>query len=269
MAHPTPRTDTNPFLWPQLRDLPYFRALLRAVEADFYLHFELTAPILDVGCGDGQFASVVFKQPIDAGFDPFMPSLREAKTYGVYGGLAQSLGDRTPFPQAHFGSAFSNSVLEHIPELQAVLNETGRVLRPGALFLFCVPNHRWPENLSISTFLERVGLQGLARAYVRFFTRISRHVNMLSPEDWEARLKAAGFALEDHWHYFPPDALHALEWGHYFGLPSWLARGLTRRWVIAPFRWNLAITERLIRKHASGGADPDGTYTWFVARKLD
>jgi SAM-dependent methyltransferase len=268
MAHPSPRTDTNPFLWPQLRDLPYFRALLRAVEADFYRHFELTAPILDVGCGDGQFASVVFEQPIDVGFDPFIPSLREAKKYGVYRGLAQSLGDRTPFPDAHFGSAFSNSVLEHISELQTVLNETGRVLRPGALFLFCVPNHRWPDNLSISTFFKRVGLQGLARAYVRFFTRVSRHVNMLSPEDWQARLKAAGFALEDHWHYFPPAALHALEWGHYFGLPSWVARGLTRRWVIAPYRWNLALTERLIRKHASGGADPAGTYTWFLARKL-
>ncbi|MEX1071744.1 MAG: class I SAM-dependent methyltransferase [Anaerolineales bacterium] len=267
MEHPAPRQDTNPYLWPQVRSLPYFRALLRAVEADFYRHFELQSPILDVGCGDGQFASVVFKQPIDVGFDPYAPSLREAKTFGVYQGLAQSLGAPTPFPDAYFASAFSNSVLEHIPDLQAVLNETGRVLRSGALFLFCVPNHRWPENLSIANFLKKIGLRGLASAYIRFFTRISRHVYMLSPEEWEKRLKAAGFALDDYWHYFPPAALHALEWGHYFGLPSWVARGLTRRWVMAPYRWNLGLTERLIRRHARGGAHPDGTYTWYVARR--
>src|SRR3989337_1004853 len=105
----------NPFLWPMLRTLPYFRALLRAVEADFYGEFELAAPVLDLGCGDGLFASQVFKRPIDVGI----------------------------------ASAFSNSVLEHIPGLQAVLNETARVLRPGGLFLFCVPNHRWQSALSV------------------------------------------------------------------------------------------------------------------------
>jgi SAM-dependent methyltransferase len=267
MNHPNPRTDENPYLWPQLRALPYFRALLRAVEADFYRHFDLQSPILDVGCGDGQFASVVFEKKIDVGFDPFAPSLREAKSYGVYMGLAQSVGARTPFPDAYFASAFSNSVLEHIRDLQFVLNETGRVLKPGALFLFCVPNHRWPENLSIGRFLKRIRLHGMARAYTRFFTRVSRHLNMLSPEQWEDMLEKAGFALEEYWHYFPPKALHVLEWGHYFGLPSWVARGLTGRWVIAPWRWNLWLTQRAIAKHTRSGADEAGTYTWFVARK--
>lgn len=260
-------TKANPYLRPMLQTLPYFRALLRAVEADFYGEFDLVSPVLDIGCGDGQFADQVFKKTIDVGFDPAYVSLKEAKGYAAYGSLIQALGHRQPFPSGYFGSALSNSVLEHIPNLQAVLNETGRVMRPGALFLFCVPNHRWSKHLSIASFLRRIGLRRLGESYVRLFTRISRHLNMLSPEQWEANLSEAGFSLERYWHYFPPSALHALEWGHYFGLPSWLARALAGRWILAPWRWNLALTERLIRRHAEGGADPEGTYTWYVARK--
>ncbi|MCL5428710.1 MAG: class I SAM-dependent methyltransferase [Chloroflexi bacterium] len=267
-----------------LQSLPYFRALLRAVEADFYGEFELASPVLDLGCGDGQFASQVFKKQIDVGIDPALGSLREAKGQTpspalplekgkgethteVYQGLVQAFGSQIPFADGYFASAFSNSVLEHITDLQPVLSETGRVMKKGALFLFCVPNHRWQENLSISGFLRRIGLKGLANAYVRLFTRISRHVNMLSPEDWEKRLNEAGFQMERYWHYFPPAALHALEWGHYFGLPSWVARALTGRWVLAPGTWNLGFTERAIRKHAEGGVDEEGTYTWYVARR--
>ena len=82
-----------------------------------------------------------------------------------------------------------------------------------------------------------------------------------------ARLDEAGFGLERYWHYFPPAALHALEWGHYFGLPSWVTRALTGRWILAPTRWNLALTEHAVRKHAENGKDKGGTYTWYVARK--
>lgn len=180
----------------QLQALPYFRALLRAVEADFYKDFELTAPVYDLGCGDGHFASQVFTQKFEVGLDPAFVSLQEAKRWSAYGGLVQALGHRAPLAGGHFASALSNSVLEHIPNLQAVLNETGRLVRQGGLFLFCVPNHRWPHNLSIANWLSKLGLKALAAAYVRLFTRISRHINMLSPEEWAARLDEAGFDIE-------------------------------------------------------------------------
>jgi hypothetical protein len=40
--------DANDFLWLQIKDLPYFRSLLRAVEAQFYRRVNLQAPILDI-----------------------------------------------------------------------------------------------------------------------------------------------------------------------------------------------------------------------------
>ena len=259
--------NENPYLWPMLQGLPYFRALLRAVEAGFYEEFELPAPVLDIGCGDGHFAEITFDQALDLGMDPEHRSLQEAKGREVYHFLVQSRGDRQPLPSQHFASAISNSVLEHIPDVQAVLKESGRLLKPGAKLLFCVPNHRWPGNLRIAGTLERWGLKGLAGAYRRFFIRISRHVHMLSPQEWEAMLEASGFELERYWHYFPPRALHALELGHYFGLPSLLSRWLFGRWLLAPAKWNLRLIHRFLRPIAHSQPSSEGTYSWFVAKK--
>jgi hypothetical protein len=65
-----------------------------------------------------------------------------------------------------------------------------------------------------------------------------------------------------------PQSMRALEWGHYFGLPSLVARKLTGRWIIVPQRWNLFLTERLVRRYAQAAPDDQGTFTFYVARKL-
>jgi SAM-dependent methyltransferase len=249
----------NPFLFPQLCDLPYFRALVRAVEATFYQPLDLPAPTLDVGCGDGDFAVLTFDRKIDVGLDPWHGPIHEAGRRGTYHLLVEADGACAPFPEAVFASAFSNSVLEHIPHIDAVLADVGRVLKPGAPFYFCVPNERYLSELSISRVL--------GKGYTEWFRRISRVQHANGPQVWEARLERAGFQLEMWWHYFSPSAMRVLEWGHYFGLPSLVARKLTGKWVIVPSRWNLWLTERFVRKFASAEPVKDGTFTFFIARK--
>ena len=62
-------------------------------------------------------------------------------------------------------------------------------------------------------------------------------------------------------------ALRALEWGHYFGLPAAVAHTLTGRWVLAPNRANLALTERLLRRYYDEPLPEKGAYLFFIARK--
>ena len=269
---------TDDLLWRNLKDLPAFRGLLRAVEARFYQDIKLPAPVLDLGCGDAHFASVSFDHPLDAGVDPWTLPLMEARRLrrSAYRLLAQAEGGALPFPTGHFASAVSNSVLEHIPDLDPVLAELSRVLRspdptsgqPGALFVFCCPSDYFLQFLSISGGLRRIGLRGAGAAYDAFFNRISRHYHCDGPDVWRARLEAAGFALEKYWYYFSPGALHALEWGHYFGLPAAVAKGLTGRWVIAPNAANLALTERLLRPYYEESLPDKGAYLFFIARKV-
>ncbi len=256
------------FLYLHLRDLPYFRGMLRAAEAAFYQEFELPAPTLDVGCGDGHFATIAFDHKLDVGLDPWGGPIRQAARLGGYRGLVQADGGHAPFPDASFASALSNSVLEHIPHVQAVLAETARLLRPGAPFLFCVPNPRYLSELSLAGAMRRIGLTSLSRAYTEWFRRMSRVEHAVEPDAWQGWLEESGFRLERWWHYFSPQAMRALEWGHYFGAPTLLPHALFRRWIIVPARWNLALTLRLVRKYAVPEPHPQGTFTFYVARRV-
>lgn len=250
----------------QLRDLPYFRATLRAVEARFLRAVDLPAPTLDVGSGDGHFASVTFDRRLEIGLDPHFASLRESRERDAYHLLVQADGGRMPHPNGAFASALSNSVLEHIPQLDAVLKETGRVLQSGAPFVFTVPNPGYRDQLSLPRWLHKLGLGGPAEAYRRWFMRISRTWNLLDEQAWSEKLDRAGFDLVESQRYFSPAALKALEWGHYFGLPSLVSRWLTGHWILAPWRWNLRLTEELVRRYFEEQPSSNGTYTYYRAR---
>jgi ubiquinone/menaquinone biosynthesis C-methylase UbiE len=262
------KETTKDYLWLNLRDLPYFRALLRAVEARFYEDFELESPILDLGCGDGHFATVAFNYPLDVGLDPWEGPIREAGKRESYSILTQANGSQMPFSDGYFNSVVSNSVLEHITDLDEVLYEVARVLKPGALFLFCVPNHNFSQSLSIGRWLDRYGLSKLGDVYRKFFNRIARHEHLESPVIWEERLERAGFEIAAWWNYYSPAAMRVSEWGHYFGVPSLLSYKLTGRWILIPKRWNLAITYRMLKPFYDEPRDlEDGVCTFYVSRR--
>ncbi len=259
--------DKKDFLWLNLRELPYFRAMLRAVEAQFYQQFELPSPTLDLGCGDGHFASITFNRKIEVGLDPWAAPIHQARRYAGYQSLVQADGSQMPFTASYFASAFSNSVLEHIPHVQAVLVDLRRVLKPGALFLFCVPNPRYLSELGAPQLLSQVGLKRLGQSYAAWFKRMSRVEHLAWPDEWQSWLEQAGFRLEKWWHYFSPQAMRTLEWGHYFGAPTLLPHAISKKWIIAPYRWNLFLTEQLVRRHVSAQPDQDGTFTFYAARR--
>ncbi|MFP4344077.1 MAG: class I SAM-dependent methyltransferase [Anaerolineales bacterium] len=251
----------------QLEELPAFRALLRAVEARFYADLPLPRPVLDLGCGDGHFATVAFPEGLEVGLDPWWAPLQEAREHDHYDLLTHALGARLPFRAAAFGTVVSNSVLEHIPTVDPVLQEVARVLRPGGWFHFCVPGPNFRRFLSVSRFLDGLGLRRYAAAYRRLFDRISRHHTYDTPQGWEARLERVGLRVERRWSYFSRGALAALEWGHPLGLPSLVTKRLTGRWLLVPRRWNLVLTAALLRRYYHESLPEEGAYLFFVVRQ--
>ena len=252
----------------QLQELPAFRALLRAVEADFYVDLPMVAPVLDLGCGDGHFASVAFTHKLDVGLDPWEGPLQEARARDVYRVLTHADGARMPFPDAHFATIISNSVLEHIPSVEPVVQEVARVLQPGGAFYFCVPGPNFRQFLSVARMLDALRLRGPAEAYRRLFDRITRHHYYNTPAEWTDRLSHTGLRVERWWSYFSPAALAALEWGHPLGLPCMLAKKLTGRWLFIPTHWNLSLTAAILRRYYEEPLPEQGAYLFFVVRKL-
>jgi SAM-dependent methyltransferase len=255
------------YLGLHLRDVPYFRALLRAVEARFYDGIIFPDPVLDLGCGDGHFASLAFETKLEVGVDPWWGPVKEAAKRDSYQHLICAAGNQLPFPNDFFSSAVSNSVLEHIPDIEPVIEETARVLKPGALFIFCVPNHRFLDGLSLGRWLDGLKLKTLADAYKDMFNWISRHHHCDSFDTWRNRLARYGFIVEEHWDYFPPQALRVLEWGHLGGIPSWVSKLMFDRWILVPRRWNLYLADKLVRPHYQADPrSPEGVYSFYITR---
>jgi len=261
------KQQLDDILWRHLSSLPYFRGFLRAVEDRFYQEIDLPAPVFDLGSGDGHFASVAFEGKLDVGLDPWVEPTLEARGRETYRLLVLGNGARIPFPDGYFGSVTSTSVLEHIPDIEPVLAEAARILKPGGKFVFCVPNHRFPKLLWGRRFLDKLGFNRMAEAYSRFFNKIARHAHTDSPSVWQTRLERVGFELVDTWDYFPPDALTILEWGHPLGLPSLLSKKLFGRWVLFPKRWNLAIPWHWTRKFLDEPRSEQGVCSFFIARR--
>jgi SAM-dependent methyltransferase len=241
--------------------------MLRAVEDSFYQDITLPRPILDLGCGDGHFASVAFPQPLEVGLDPWWEAIKEARSRATYQMIVQSDGARSPFPDGCFGSVVSTSVLEHIPHIQDVIHEVSRVIRPDGMFVFCVPNDRFPKSLFGRLALRKLGFKSAAEAYARFFNRIARHAHCDGVEVWSDRLARAGFCLEQSWDYFPPKALHTLEFGHFLGLPSLVSRKITGRWILAKHKANLWLPYMATRRFMDQRLSQEGVCTFYIARK--
>ena len=254
-------------LWRHISSLPYFRGFLRAVEDRFYQEIDLPRPVFDLGSGDGHFASAAFDERLDVGLDPWVAPMKEASTRDAYRLLVLGAGARIPFADGSFSSVTSTSVLEHIHDLDPVMAEIARILKSGGKFVFCVPNDRFPQLLWGRQALEKFGLQRVGAAYGRFFNRIARHAHTDSPAVWQERLEKAGLELEQTWDYFPPKALHILEWGHPLGIPAWITKKLFGRWVLIQKRWNLIVPWTLTRKYMDDPRSEEGVCSFFIARK--
>jgi SAM-dependent methyltransferase len=254
-----------------LATLPVHRALIRVVECLLVGAEPLPHPLLDVGCGDGHFAAACLGTTVEAGIDPSAASAAEAHRAGAYRQVYVASADHLPFVDASFRGVLSNCVLEHIPPLDAAFAEMARVLKPGGTLVITVVGERFADSLFWPQSLRRVGLEGAARAYGRWFNRISYHYNTLSRAEWTAKLEAAGFGVEKWTSYLRPDAMAVFDLSHYYGAPTLLTKRLTGRWILWPGKrafvpWERAL-ERMLVHFAHQVAVPDGAYYFFVARK--
>ena len=75
------------------------------------------------------------------------------------------------FESQYFDVIVSNSVLEHIENVQEVLNDVGRVIKKNGQFLFCVPNTKAFDELSIAKFFEKNSIKKTCRILSRLVSQ--------------------------------------------------------------------------------------------------
>jgi len=266
-ARVAPTTNDRDFLVEQLKTVPAFRAMLRSIEARMIAHLDLPRPILDLGCGDGDFARAAFTQPLDVGIDPWAAQVEQARRVGMHRELHVMDSNAMTFANESFATVLSNSVLEHIPNIDPTLRETYRVLKRNGIFVFTTPSNHFAEYLFFADTFSKLGMKSLAAQYENYFNRISYHYRTDSLETWTARLNQLGFHVKQSYPYFSRTASHVFDLAHYYSAVSIFYKKLFGRWIIAPFRVNFFYVEPILRHFYNAQPVPEGAYLFFLCEK--
>lgn len=186
-------------------------ALWRAVEARAVARQQFYAPMLDLGCGHGRFAMVIFgdNRPITNGCDLQHVQLIAARDSRAYQTLSLADGHRLPHTSSAFATVFTNSVLEHIPDPSPVLRQVARVLKAGGRLVFTVPSDRFHSFLATSRKHRATGQVGLAVAYDAAVDKQLQHYHYHTPSEWARLLQSAGLELVHEAYYMAPAATAA------------------------------------------------------------
>jgi len=115
--------------------------------------------ILDVGCGGGLLAEEFARLGSSVtGVDPSMKSLDAARRHAEDVGLSityeAGVAEELPFPDSSFDAVYCCDVLEHVEDLDRVVAEAARVLKPGGAYLFDTINRTWRSWLVIIFLLQ-------------------------------------------------------------------------------------------------------------------
>jgi 2-polyprenyl-6-hydroxyphenyl methylase/3-demethylubiquinone-9 3-methyltransferase len=110
--------------------------------------------LLDVGCGGGilaeDFARLCLKV---TGVDPAPESIQTAQAHAASAGLSieyrTGAGETLPFADSAFDAVACCDVLEHVDDLNRVVAEIARVLRPGGLFFFDTINRTFESKVAM------------------------------------------------------------------------------------------------------------------------
>ncbi|MFA5054690.1 MAG: bifunctional 2-polyprenyl-6-hydroxyphenol methylase/3-demethylubiquinol 3-O-methyltransferase UbiG [Dehalococcoidia bacterium] len=130
-------------------------------------YFDRVAPdwtglnVLDLGCGGGFMAEPLARRGARVtGIDPSAASLEAARKHAEAQRLdityRQGVGEDIPLETGSMDRVVCVDVLEHVKDIDKVLSEVRRVLRPKGLFLFDTVNRNWLSRLLVLNVVEDV-----------------------------------------------------------------------------------------------------------------
>jgi SAM-dependent methyltransferase len=227
-------TFNTDFLRRYLKLAPAALALERSIECEVHARNLWQSPILDIGCGDGIFAKVLFAERVDTGIDLESAEVERARRHGIYRELIVCPGHRIPKPDGSYRTIFSNSVLEHIPDLSPVLKEANRLLAQEGRFYITVPTDRLEQATLPARLLSSVGFTRLAGRYGKFYNRFWRHYHAYDEPRWRELFNAADFEIAEESAYVSRNLSTFYDLLTVLAIPSLVSKKLVNRWIVWP-----------------------------------
>ncbi|MGY5853575.1 MAG: methyltransferase domain-containing protein [Candidatus Thorarchaeota archaeon] len=110
--------------------------------------------VLDVGCGtaNNTLLFMLSSNTQLVGLDLSIGMLRRALAKSPAIQLIHAPADRMPFPSDSFDFVYMTEVIHHLSDVQATLNDIGRVLKSGSKFCVATQSHKQIEQRMTSRF---------------------------------------------------------------------------------------------------------------------
>ena len=146
--------------------------------------------VLDLGCAGGFMAEELARRgALVTGIDPAAQAIAAARAHAQDERLDirydVGVGEALPYADHAFDAVVCVDVLEHVADLQRVMEEVFRVLKPGGAFLFDTINRNPLSRLAVVTVAEDM---------LRLLPRGTHDPDMfIRPDELRQALKAAGF----------------------------------------------------------------------------
>lgn len=185
--------DTHASVW-WSDEVRWVRTLKNMVPArlkhfDRYVRWD-GANVLDLGCAGGFMAEALHDRGAKVhGLDPAEEAIAAARAHATSSGrditYSVGVGEALPYEAGSFDTVVCVDVLEHVADLDAVLAEVRRVLRPGGWFLFDTINR---------TALARLAVVTIAEDLLRLLPKGTHDPDLfIRPPELLGRLESLGF----------------------------------------------------------------------------
>jgi SAM-dependent methyltransferase len=139
---------------------------------------------LDLGCGDGRVATELRAAEVTLA-DVSAVALARAARRVPGAPVAELTPDAPlPFPDTTFDLVLCAETLEHVRDVQLLLSEARRVLRPGAALAVTTPAHGRASSVEVAI-----------RGFERRFDPFSPHLRFFTRRSLRDGLEATGFEV--------------------------------------------------------------------------
>jgi ubiquinone/menaquinone biosynthesis C-methylase UbiE len=158
---------------------------------------------LDIGSSAGGLSVALAQAGVDMyGIEPSSAGVRASKMRAQRLGVenttfVEGVGEKLSFPDEMFDLVVSLAVIEHVQDVNKVLEEAFRVLKPGGWLYLEVPNNLFPFEGHYKMAWFPMMPKPIAKRYVRArgaYPDFLDHLNYMSRFIIQRYLRMAGFA---------------------------------------------------------------------------
>ena len=214
------------------RVMPISLHVIRAKECQIFAKYKYKRPILDIGCGEGEFAKILFDEKIDVGIDINKKNVNKAIKSGAYKKCYVSASENIEFNEGYFKSIISNCVLEHVSSMEKTLDNVYKILDDDGIVYFTVATDKFSRYFSFSDYFYR--FITISEVITRIFDKVFNHNFAVKKQEWDKMFDSAGFEILYDEPYLSRTQLHIMGIYLIFSFPSFIWKKIFNKWRIFP-----------------------------------